>query len=246
MKPGTKILISEGRWETVDFAWDLGFEDTFCLTTTTGTWTAYRDEDVAAEEGNEVGAFWTGNSDGRGLIGWTPAGSISNAAFSGGMATQEPAIIAFINSSGDEGVIREMESATSVAQAANEWGVGVERYGIDDVHAEGIALATSIMNSGGSSAPAQGAADAIAKASQTHDAGGWIYPGLNVIRNNTGGIERTMGPHEDTGDVHVHMHIGDMEIAKAIFPKIQMLGYQKSSRNNGNGNANKYWAPGNH
>lgn len=84
---------------------------------------------------------------GRGLIGWTPAGSISNADFSGGMRTQEPAIVRFIQTSGDEGVIRSMMGATSVLQAANLWGHGVERFGINDVHSTGLSLATSIMNS---------------------------------------------------------------------------------------------------
>jgi hypothetical protein len=159
------------------------------------------------------------------------------------MATQEPAIIAFINSSGDEGVIREMMSATSVSQAANEWGVGVERYGIDDVHAEGIALATSIMNAGGSSAPAQGEADVLAKAAQTHDAGGWIYPGLNMINNKTGRLERTVPPGGDNGEIHVHMHINDKEFAHEVFPAIQQEGFRYASRNNGNASNKGQWAP---
>jgi hypothetical protein len=219
-----------------------GFGDVWCVTTELGTWTARKD----------AFSFFTGNSEwnpltsgtgGRGLIGWTPEGTISNAAFNGGMATQEPAIIAFINSSGDEGVIREMMSATSVSQAANEWGVGVERYGIDDVHAEGIALATSIMNAGGSSAPAQGEADVLAKAAQTHDAGGWIYPGLNMINNKTGRLERTVPPGGDNGEIHVHMHINDKEFAHEVFPAIQQEGFRYASRNNGNASNKGQWAP---
>jgi hypothetical protein len=210
-----------------------GFGDVWCVTTELGTWTARKD----------AFSFFTGNSEwnpltsgtgGRGLIGWTPEGTISNAAFEGGMRTQEPAIIAFVNSSGDEGVIREMESATSVSQAANEWGVGVERYGIDDVHAEGIALATSIMNSGGSSAPAQGAADAIAHAARsTQDAGGWIYPGRNIIDNHTGQIERTYPPGQgpDGGIIHSHVYLD----GKQIWENQQRYTLQYNSRNNGNG-----------
>jgi len=86
---------------------------------------------------------------GRGLIGWTPAGTISDAAFKGGMKTQLPAIIEFVNSSGDQGVISQMKSTTSVLEAANLWGKGVERYGINDVHSTGLSLAASFMKSKG-------------------------------------------------------------------------------------------------
>ena len=217
-----------------------GFEDVWCVTTGLGSWTARKD----------AFSFFTGNSEwnpltsgtgGRGLIGWTPEGTISNAAFEGGMKTQEPAIIAFINSSGDQGVIREMESATSVSQAANEWGVGVERYGIDDVHAEGIALATSIMNSGGGSAPATKEADALAKAAQTHDAGGWLYPGVNIIHNKTGGLERTVGPNEQGqgGMIHNVLNVDGKTIFEAVKPYV----YQYNSRNSGNGRVNGTWRP---
>lgn len=88
--------------------------------------------------------FATGTG-GRGLIGWTPPSTISNADFSGGMKTQLPAILRFVTSSGDSGVIADMFRATSVAQAANEWGRGVERFGINDVHSEGLQLATQFM-----------------------------------------------------------------------------------------------------
>lgn len=86
-------------------------------------------------------------SGGRGLIGWTPPGTISNAAFSGGMRTQLPAILQFVGRNGDEGVIRQMMRASSVSQAAWEWGRGVERFGIPDVHPQGLNLATQIMKS---------------------------------------------------------------------------------------------------
>ena len=32
----------------------------------------------------------------------------------------------------------------SVLQAANEWGHGVERFGVNDVHSQGLALAKQI------------------------------------------------------------------------------------------------------
>jgi peptidoglycan hydrolase-like protein with peptidoglycan-binding domain len=72
---GEKILLGEGWGEPVEFFEDLGREDTFCLTTTTGTWTTHRDEEVAAGEGMKPGSFWTGNSGGAGLLGWTPPSS---------------------------------------------------------------------------------------------------------------------------------------------------------------------------
>lgn len=81
---------------------------------------------------------------GRGLIGWTPASTISNADFRGGMATQLPAILRFVTSSGDSSTIAQMFQASSVLQAANEWGHGVERFGINDVHSTGLTLAKQI------------------------------------------------------------------------------------------------------
>jgi hypothetical protein len=157
------------------------------------------------------------------------------------MATQLPAIIQFINSSGDWGVIHEMMSATSVEQAAYEWGQGVERYGISDVHPEGIALAETFMNSGGYQG-ATIAANAIAKAQQVHafDQGGWLQPGLTLAYNGTGSPERVGG---DTGDIHVHFSVGDTEIAHEVFPKIQQMGMRYASRNNGNASYKGNWAP---
>jgi hypothetical protein len=101
---------------------------------------------IYGESGWNPFAVGTG---GRGLIGWTPPSTISNAAFSGGMRTQLPAILDFVVNSGDSAVIAEMFRATSVLQAANEWGVGVERFGINDVHPAGVALASSFMAKGG-------------------------------------------------------------------------------------------------
>lgn len=83
---------------------------------------------------------------GRGLIGWTPPGTISDAAFKGGMRTQLPEIINFVVKNGDMGAIHAMEGTSTVLDAANIWGKQVERYGINDVHSAGIALATQFMN----------------------------------------------------------------------------------------------------
>jgi cell wall-associated NlpC family hydrolase len=82
---------------------------------------------------------------GRGLIGWTPPSKISDATFKSGLSGQLPAIIDFVNQNGDAGVINQMMKATSVLEAANEWGKGVERFGVNDVHSQGVALATGFM-----------------------------------------------------------------------------------------------------
>lgn len=231
-----------------------GFKDVWCVKTSLGTWTTKHGATWSNREAAEKWGILTGNSawnpltsgtGGRGLIGWTPEGTISNAAFSGGMRTQLPAIIQFINSSGDWGTIQRMKSATSVYQAAEEWGKGVERYGIDDVHAEGVALATSFMNSGGNAAPATGLARAINHASRsTQDAGGWIYPGMNIVDNHTGQIERTVPPGQGSGDGNV-LHATFQIDGKSVFEAMAPIAYQKASRQNGNSNASAYWAPGN-
>lgn len=95
---------------------------------------------------------------GRGLIGWTPASTLPDSAFTGNakkdMAAQLPLIKKFIQTSGDAGVINQMKSATTILQAANEWGKGVERFGINDVHSAGLAKAKAIagLATGGAAA----------------------------------------------------------------------------------------------
>lgn len=125
MRPGMKILLGDGWLEPFEFFEDRGRDDTFCLTTTTGTWTTYRDEDVAAEEGVAAGAFWTGNSGGWGLIGWTgntiglPAGytgPTGNVQFD--MANQLRGIIGYMNARGGPG---PLNSAGSPIAAGNVW-----------------------------------------------------------------------------------------------------------------------------
>jgi hypothetical protein len=138
---------------------------------------------------------------GRGLIGWTPAGTISNAAFSGGMATQLPAIINFVKSSGDMGVINEMMKAGNVTSAAYLWGKGVERYGISDVHSTGISLASSFM-----------------------DQGGWLPPGVTMAINNTGKPELVLTAEQASalggGGPEYHAHFDGLT-AQAIQSEVR-------------------------
>ena len=56
-----------------------------------------------------------------------------------------PAILDFVKSNNDMGAIAKMMKASTVLDAANIWGVDVERFGINDVHPEGISIATQIM-----------------------------------------------------------------------------------------------------
>lgn len=104
---------------------------------------------VASIYGESTWMPFSQGTGGRGLIGWTPPGSISNAAFNGGMKTQLPAIIDFVRKNGDMGAIAEMLKASSIFAAANIWGEKVERYGINDVHSAGIALAAKIAGQTG-------------------------------------------------------------------------------------------------
>lgn len=136
---------------------------------------------------------------GRGLIGWTPPGTISDGAFSGGLSTQLPQVLRFISTSGDWGVISEMNKASSVFQAANEWGKGVERYGINDVHSEGISLAQGILDSynhGASQLVQTKAGIAVNGGTQAGDAGGIVGNGYSYAK---GGRVR---PHSGGGAIN--------------------------------------------
>jgi hypothetical protein len=88
---------------------------------------------------------------GEGLIQWTP-GSKYGVPITGNassdLSKQLPMIISFVNSSADMGTIDKMKKAKTVADAANLWGTGVERYGVDDVHAMGVQLAGQIAGLG--------------------------------------------------------------------------------------------------
>jgi hypothetical protein len=129
---------------------------------------------------------------GRGLIGWTPMGTISDASFKGGMKTQLPAIVNFIGSSGDWGVINQMKHAKSVTDAAWMWGKGVERYGIPDVHPEGLKLASSFM-----------------------DQGGWLPPGASMVYNMTGKPELVLSPDQIAASMgtEYHAHFDGLTLA---------------------------------
>jgi tail lysozyme len=87
---------------------------------------------------------------GRGLIGWTPASTLPDSAFTGNashdMGAQLPLILKFVADNGDQGAVNMMAGATSVSQAAQIWGKRVERYGINDVHTAGVDLAVQIAN----------------------------------------------------------------------------------------------------
>jgi cell wall-associated NlpC family hydrolase len=102
---------------------------------------------VASIDGESAWNPFAQGTGGRGLIGWTPPGTISNADFSGGMRTQLPAVLRFVVNSGDSGVIAQMFRASSINEAAQEWDHGVERAGINDVHSAGLAMASQIMRS---------------------------------------------------------------------------------------------------
>lgn len=95
-----------------------------------------------------------------GLMGFTPlynylghiSGERSNVPDSivTGNATSDfqhqlQAIIEYLHAFNMTGVVAQMNSAGSVFDAANLWGVGVEKFGVNDVHSTGLALAQQIM-----------------------------------------------------------------------------------------------------
>lgn len=88
---------------------------------------------------------------GRGLIGWTPASTLPNSAFTGNaakdMSAQLPLILEFVSKNGDQGSVAMMAGAATVSDAAQIWGKKVERYGINDVHTQGVDLAVQIAKS---------------------------------------------------------------------------------------------------
>jgi hypothetical protein len=79
-----------------------------------------------------------------------------------------------------------MNRATSVFQAANEWGIGVERYGINDVHPEGIALATSIMNNYLAGSKSSGGVSTRPGSSEITTSAG-SYAGGGYVRKHSAG-----------------------------------------------------------
>lgn len=82
---------------------------------------------------------------GNGLIGWTPPlPGILTGNPGVDMAVQLPLILSFVANNGDQYAVNEMQNAASVLDAANLWGIDVERYGINDVHSQGVAYAKQI------------------------------------------------------------------------------------------------------
>lgn len=113
---GEKILLGDGWSEVVHDYERLENQDTFCLTTTTGTWT------VVTDEGDTI---WTGNSDGFGLIGWTnntvglPAGytgPTGNVAYD--LAEQLKGVIGYMNAKGGAG---PLNAASNPVEAGDIW-----------------------------------------------------------------------------------------------------------------------------
>lgn len=182
----TKILLGDGWWEPVEFFEDRGREDTFCLTTTTGTWTVYRDEQVAADEGVEPGAFWTGNSGGWGLIGWTgntvglPAGytgPTGNLQYD--MSAQLKGVIGYMNARGGRG---PLNAAGSAIAAGDVW----SRYEapLNALSDTRPSVANQIYAElGGSSTPSKAVSTTAAK---PHSAGGMITEPVAGIGMNSG------------------------------------------------------------
>jgi len=148
---------------------------------------------VASINGESSWDPFAQGTGGRGLIGWTPPGTISDAAFSGGMRTQLPAIIQFVNSSGDMGAIASMKQQSSLNTSAQIWGQRVERYGINDVHPAGLAMAAAIAGIPNNAAggivgyagggPVVSAIEAATADPRTRDAmalGSWLLTRLNA------------------------------------------------------------------
>jgi hypothetical protein len=96
---------------------------------------------------------------GCGLMGWTPVSSISlyggtcakagigNNSADVDMQNQLGAILKFVSANGDQAAVDSMANAATVEAAANIWGPKVERFGINDVHAEGVNTAVQIAKS---------------------------------------------------------------------------------------------------
>jgi hypothetical protein len=104
---------------------------------------------------------------GCGLMGWTPESSLSayggtcaragvgypapvaspsQAQVNADMGSQCAAILAYVSANGDTGAVSMMNGASTVFAAANIWGPQVEKFGINDVHSEGVQAATAIAN----------------------------------------------------------------------------------------------------
>lgn len=100
---------------------------------------------IASIWGESVWDPESAGTGGNGLIGWTPPiGGIQSGNPVVDMAVQLPLILQFVAVNGDSGAVASMQNAASVLDAANIWGIQVERYGINDVHPQGVAEAKAI------------------------------------------------------------------------------------------------------
>jgi len=85
---------------------------------------------------------------GNGIMGWTPARpGIVTGNVQADMNKQLPMILQFVAENGDQQAVNSMALAGSVNAAATIWGERVERFGISDVHPEGIHAAVAIAKS---------------------------------------------------------------------------------------------------
>jgi hypothetical protein len=116
LRMGERVLLDENWSEQVFDFERLDNADTFCLTTTTGTWT------TLTEEGDVI---WTGNSSGFGLIGWTgntvglPAGytgPTGNVAYD--LKEQLAGVIGYMNARGGPG---PLNAAGNPVAAGDVW-----------------------------------------------------------------------------------------------------------------------------
>jgi hypothetical protein len=93
---------------------------------------------------------------GAGLIAWTPpstmtkygatckAAGIGNKTAQQDFDSQLPAILSYVSQTGASSAVSMMAGASTVTQSAEIWGQKVEKYGIDDVHTQGVDLSVQI------------------------------------------------------------------------------------------------------
>ena len=85
---------------------------------------------------------------GNGIMGWTPArAGIVTGNVQADMNKQLPMILSFVAENGDQQAVNSMALASTVTASANIWGQRVERFGINDVHPQGVAAAAAIAKS---------------------------------------------------------------------------------------------------
>jgi hypothetical protein len=114
LRMGETVLLGDGREEQVFDFERIDNQDSFCLTTTTGTWT------VETDFGDQV---WTGNSSGWGLIGWTGntvglppgyTGPTGNVAYD--LQEQLKGVIGYMNAKGGPGPLNAAGNPVAAGQ----------------------------------------------------------------------------------------------------------------------------------